>query len=405
MSRACKPRWKHGRNREQTAHSVIGRGLRDATLTMPQVPDRRGPRARARRGEANFAAALRSAIALVLSLAIAWLLWQLSHVLLLAVAGLLVAVLLSALAGGLHRATRLPRVAALVIVGIGIVATFAITVALLGPILFEQAQLLAHSIEKAITRFEVFAGPRALDMPGAPGGPRAAELLPSIAGIASGATTVLRSVFEGLVSVVLVAAIGVYIAADPERYVGLAIKLAPTDQRAEVREMLMAMGDRLGRWMVGQLLAMVIIGTAVYIGLLVLGAPLPLALGVLVGVSAFVPYIGAIVAGAVMVLVASTESLVMTAWVLGLYITIQLLEDSLVSPIIQGRAVKLAPAVIVVVQLAFGVLFGILGIMLATPIAAAASIPLSWWTSRHTAGAAHAEQKVLPPSTAPSSTA
>jgi predicted PurR-regulated permease PerM len=365
---------------------------------MPPVPARRGARiGRRRREAASFVAALRSAIAFVAAFALAWLLWQLNHVLLLAVAGLLVAVLLSALADGLVRWTLMPRIAALIVIGVIIVLTLAVSVALIGPVLVEQAQLLARSIEQAMTRFEVFAGPQGLNLPGTSGGPSATDYLPSIAGIASGATSVLRGFFEGLVSVVLVAAIGVYMAVEPDRYVGLVVKLAPISKRADVRTMLGEMGDRLGRWMVGQAIAMIIIGTAVYVGLLVLGAPLPLALGVLVGVAAFVPYIGAIVAGAVMVLVASTESLVMTAWVLGLYLAIQLLEDSLVSPIIQGRAVKLAPAVIVVVQLAFGVLFGILGIMLATPIAAAAAIPLAWWTSRQNAVPTGEDQRALPP--------
>ncbi|ODA67916.1 hypothetical protein A7A08_01083 [Methyloligella halotolerans] len=66
-------------------------------------------------------------------------------------------------------------------------------------------------------------------------------------------------------------------------------------------------------------------------------------------------------------------------YVLILYLLVQGLESYLLTPLIQAKAVSLPPAVVILNQLVMGALFGILGIALATPIAAAATIPLRHW--------------------------
>ena len=121
---------------------------------------------------------------------------------------------------------------------------------------------------------------------------------------------------------------------------------------------------------------MATIGALTYFGLLILGAPIPFALALFAGICGFLPYLGPIIGAVPMVLVAGGESLTLALWVLGLYVIVQFIESYLLTPLIQARAVFLPPAVVILSQLVLGALFGILGLALATPLAAAATVPL-----------------------------
>lgn len=132
----------------------------------------------------------------------------------------------------------------------------------------------------------------------------------------------------------------------------------------------------LRRWLAGQLISMSAIGVVIYIGLLTLGMPLALVLALFAGVAGFIPYIGPIIGAIPMLLVAGGVSLDMLLWVFGLYALVQAMESHLLTPLIQSRAVDMPPAAVIVAQLVFGALFGVLGLALATPVVAVAMVPL-----------------------------
>ena len=121
---------------------------------------------------------------------------------------------------------------------------------------------------------------------------------------------------------------------------------------------------------------MAVIGGATYVGLLILGVPIAFVLALFAGLAGFLPYLGPIIGAVPMVLVAGGDSFNLALWVVGLYAVVQFLESYLLTPLIQARAVSLPPAVVILNQLVFGALFGILGLALATPLAAAAIVPL-----------------------------
>jgi predicted PurR-regulated permease PerM len=121
---------------------------------------------------------------------------------------------------------------------------------------------------------------------------------------------------------------------------------------------------------------MAVVGLVTYAGLLVLGVPLSLVLALLIGLFEFIPYIGPILGAAPMLLVSAGEGLDMLIWVAGLYLLVQLLESYVITPLIQSRAVSLPPAVVIMSQLVFGAMFGVLGLALATPLVAAVSVPV-----------------------------
>jgi predicted PurR-regulated permease PerM len=198
-------------------------------------------------------------------------------------------------------------------------------------------------------------------------------------GIATGATSFALSIV-GIVSAgLIVLFFGVYLAADPHTYVEIVARFAPKGRRRKAMENLYEMGDVLRRWLIGQGIAMALIGTMVYVGLLLLGVPNPFALALFAGLAGFLPYLGPIIGAVPMVLVAGGESLTLAAWVIGLYAIIQFIESYLMTPLIQSRAVALPPAIVILSQLVFGAVFGFLGLALATPLTAAATVPIRHW--------------------------
>ena len=121
---------------------------------------------------------------------------------------------------------------------------------------------------------------------------------------------------------------------------------------------------------------MAVIGGLTYVGLLILGVPIAFGLALFAGLAGFLPYLGPIIGAVPMVLVAGGESFNLALWVIGLYVIVQFVESYLLTPLIQARAVSLPPAVVILNQLVLGALFGIIGLALATPLAAAAIVPL-----------------------------
>jgi len=113
---------------------------------------------------------------------------------------------------------------------------------------------------------------------------------------------------------------------------------------------------------------MLILGVLTTLGLWILGIPLALTLGIIAAVLSFIPNIGPIISAVPAILIALIESPSKALYVIFLYIGIQTVESYLITPIIQKKAVHLAPALLIAVQIMIGVLLGALGLLLATPL-------------------------------------
>jgi predicted PurR-regulated permease PerM len=184
--------------------------------------------------------------------------------------------------------------------------------------------------------------------------------------IASGATSIAVSTFGAVSAFLIVLFSGIYFAVDPHTYVRLAARIAPEGRRNDVPLMLYQTGDVLRRWLIGQGIAIAVIGGITYVGLLILGVPIAFVLALFAGLTGFLPYLGPIIGAVPMVLVAGGDSLHLSIWVVCLYVLVQFVESYLLTPLTQARAVSLPPAVVILNQLVLGVLFGILGLALAT---------------------------------------
>ena len=134
------------------------------------------------------------------------------------------------------------------------------------------------------------------------------------------------------------------------------------------------MGDNLSSWLLGKAVSMLIVGVTTAIGLSMLGVPLALILGVIAGLLDFIPYLGPIMAGIPAVLLALSISPDLALYALLLFAAINMLEGYVLQPMIEAKAIELPPALVIVMQLIFGTLFGFAGVALATPLAAVLSV-------------------------------
>nr|WP_167532276.1 MULTISPECIES: AI-2E family transporter [Streptomyces] len=126
-------------------------------------------------------------------------------------------------------------------------------------------------------------------------------------------------------------------------------------------------------FMRGTTLIALIDAVCITVGLLILRVPGALGLGALVFVGAFIPYLGAFISGAVAVLVALADrGFVIALWTLGVVLAVQVLEGHVLQPVIQSRTVQMHPAVVMVTITAGASVAGILGMLLAVPLTAAA---------------------------------
>ena len=164
-------------------------------------------------------------------------------------------------------------------------------------------------------------------------------------------------------------AASIYLALTPALYLNGILKLVPVSRQVEVRDTLSALGRALRLWLVGQLAAMAVVGTLVTLGLTVLDIPSALALGFMAGLFEFVPFVGPVTSAIPAVASGLTDSPRTALWVAGLYIVVQQAEGMLIQPLLQQRTVSLPPVLMIFAVLGFGVLFGPLGLLLATPLA------------------------------------
>ena len=147
--------------------------------------------------------------------------------------------------------------------------------------------------------------------------------------------------------------------------------MVPKRHRALTGEILDEIRTVLRRWLVGQLIDMIFVGLFTYIGLSLLGVPLAGLIGLLAALFNFVPNFGALLSLIPAVLVAPPT---LVLWVIGLYIVIQTFEGQVLQPLIQGRAVSIAPALLLITQVLMGLLAGPMGVILATPLMAVTAI-------------------------------
>ncbi len=298
--------------------------------------------------------------------------WLLKDVLLLAFAAVLVACVLCFASERLSQVTGLGANWSL----LAVVLTILVILVLLGwwrgPVIASQAADLVDQLTTEARRLWTQIGQTAW---GARVAGELRDAWPGSLGGVGGYLTGFASSTLGIGgSLLLVIATALFLAISPGLYVGGAVRLLTPPARPRGREVLEGVGHTLQLWFVGQLVDMLVVTILIGAGLFLLGVPLALTLALFAGLLNFIPFIGALAGAIPAILVAFGQSPNLALWVAGLFVAVQTLEGNVIAPVIQKRTVSLPPALTIFSQTILGTLFGALGLILATPIMAAAMV-------------------------------
>lgn len=206
--------------------------------------------------------------------------------------------------------------------------------------------------------------------------PRSPEQVVQVVGGKSGSSVaaLLMTPFGLLVNTLFIFFTGVYLAFSATMYRDGFVALFPVHQRRKVRRVCSEAGYALWRWTLVRLFSMTIIGLAAGIGLWLLGVPMAATLGVTTALFQFVPNVGPVLAAIPPLLLSFGTGTWTPLYVLLLYIGIELVESYLITPILHQKEDALPAAITIVAQLLLGLLFGLLGVTFAMPIALIAMI-------------------------------
>ena len=183
-------------------------------------------------------------------------------------------------------------------------------------------------------------------------------------------TSAVSSVLGGLTNLVMILVIGLFIAVEPRLYERGVAWMLPSEHRDRFYRTSDRMGRTMRRLMAGRLLGMAVEGVGTWLLLMMGGVPMAALLGLLTGILAFLPNIGAIISGVLIVLVGFSAGVEQGIWAIAVYVIVQVVDGYLIVPYVARKTVDLAPALVLGAQLIFGALFGIMGLALADPIIA-----------------------------------
>jgi predicted PurR-regulated permease PerM len=299
----------------------------------------------------------------------------LSQPLLLIFGGVVFAAMLDGGTRLLGRILPIGRSWRLMMVVMGVIAFLGWVIYFTGSTLADQVEALRAVVTAQVERLIAFANAQHLLDSGIDGG-QATEIGKQIMGSIGRVTSAVGTAVGAVTSAVMIVVIGVFLAIEPRLYERGVAWMFPVDRRLQLYATLKDMGYTLRRLMAGRLLGMAVEGVGVWILLALGGVPMAALLGVLTGLFAFLPNIGSIISGVLIILVGFSGGIDMGFYALGVYLAVQIVDGYLIVPTVAKRSVDLAPALILGAQLLFGAAFGLLGLMFADPIVAMLKVGL-----------------------------
>ncbi|MFH6785469.1 MULTISPECIES: AI-2E family transporter [Methylobacterium] len=329
--------------------------------------------------------------------------WRSADTLLLIFAGILFAVFLDGLAHFLGRVVPLGHGFRLAIVSVMLTILVLGMVGLGGATVASQAERLSQTLMQQSGTVKSWLDARGIDtrfldfgklkdgaaqpgggeaedgrrtLPAAGGLPSPGTLLSGAGSVLGQASTVALAVFGAIGNVFIVVVLGLFVAADPRTYRDGLLRFVPSRHRTHAASVADDIGITLRHWLFGQLVVMAAIFVCVWLGLTLVGIDGALVLGLQAGLLCFIPTIGALVAGIIIVLASLASGLKGVIAGLCVYLLVQTLESYVLTPFVQKRALDIPPATLFAGQILLGVLFGLWGVALALPLMAVAKVLL-----------------------------
>jgi len=316
--------------------------------------------------------------------------WLLGEIMTPFIIGMALAYFLDPVADALER-LGLPRIIATTIILLVSTLLFIAIFLLLAPLLAEQARLLADNLPKSLQRLALLLDQwvpdsvkQALERTMARDSLDAAALAGKAAGWLG---EVLKSLLSGTAAVfnflsllVITPIVLFYMLNDWDRMIARLDSWLPRDHAELIRAIAADIDRAMAGFIRGQGTVALILGTFYAVALVAVGLHFGLLIGLLAGVMSFIPYVGAVVGGMLsigMALVQFWPDWTMVLVVAGIFAVGQFVEGNFLSPKLVGDSVGLHPVWMMFALMAFGYLFGFVGLLLAVPIAAAIRVVLS----------------------------
>ena len=220
------------------------------------------------------------------------------------------------------------------------------------------------------------------------------RLLAQIGGVGRYLLHAVGSTLAVVAGIVLVIFLAIYLAIDPSTYRRGLLHLVPRGARGLTDEILSAIAITLRRWLVTQLIAMIVIGTVSTIVLMALKVRAAVPLGILAGLLEFVPTVGPILSALPAIAMGFVDSPEKALAVAVAYVGIQFIENHLLIPILMKEGVNVPPALTIIMQALMAIVFGVLGLLVAVPLLATIMIAARILTQHESAPGAIAATKM-----------
>jgi predicted PurR-regulated permease PerM len=273
---------------------------------------------------------------------------------------------------------KIPR--AISVLGIYIImfAVFSLAVSFLIPPIVNQSEEFIKSYSQYSQRFDTFFAPIKdffqLNQVNLNFESAFSEINKSFSSISLNIFSTTIGVFSGFISILVVLALAFYMAAKEDAVNQFIVSIAPKKHKAYAADLTGRIKDKIGRWMLGQIVLMFIIFVLDSIGLYLVGVPFPLVLGLFAGIMEIVPYMGPIVSAIPGVLLGFMISPTIGFLALLVYLVVQQFENYVIVPQIMKKAVGLNPIAVILALMAGIKLAGVLGAILAIPVATAVGL-------------------------------
>ncbi len=319
--------------------------------------------------------------------------WNFAATLFLIFTGMLLGVALNAVTKLLGRVVNLQHSLRLTIVCLALAGLLSGVVFLGGATIAQQATVLSDTIKSQLVNVKAFLEKNGIDTsyfdfgnaaapapasstPATPAA-TATHNLPSPGAIASGGGAIVSQTLKLLLGTVnavgnffIVLFLGLAFAAQPGVYHTGLLFMAPARHRANATIIVDRIGDTLERWLIAQITTMFAVFVVTWIGLEIIGIQSSFILGIQAGLLAFIPTVGAILGGLIVVIASLASGWVAGASAFVLFLGVHALESYVLTPILQRQALDIPPATLFAFQILLGVVFGIWGLALALPLMA-----------------------------------
>ncbi|MBN8808243.1 MAG: AI-2E family transporter [Sphingomonas sp.] len=314
--------------------------------------------------DADDARFIRRLILLIVVLAVAVAIYRAGNLLVIAFGSILGAITIHAIADWLEKHARLPHRVSLCAAMLGAIGVFGFLVWLLTMQFGEQINQLIAQTPLLIDRLAAWMSQSQV------GAKIVAAVRDAYAGsqAAQDVGSIARGGLDAALYVILLIVGSLFFAIEPERYRGGLLLLVPRDKRPAFAEAFDDLEHTLRLWLRAQIMLMVIMGVLIGAGLWISGVPSAAALGLLAGMSEFIPYIGPTVAMLPALGLAATAGTGPLIGAIVTYAVVRLVHDNGITPYVQSKVVRIPPAVTLFAIVGIGLIFGVGGLIFSAPL-------------------------------------